>query len=496
MPDDEVGQKNKLKILFMSAEVAPYAKTGGLADVAGALPGALHALGHDVRVVMPYYGRIDPGQFDLQPALAPFDVPLRQYHSQAALLRGMMGRVPIYFVEAPQYFQRENIYSYPDDAERFIFFARAALEMLPLLGWQPDIIHCNDWHTAIVPNWLKTLYAGSPFYKDMATVYTIHNLAYQGIFGYHVLEVAGIQQYGFINHPHTQDLNEVVDLMGRGILFADVISTVSPTYAREILTPEYGERLDPLLRDRQADLYGILNGIDRDVWNPATDPHLATNYTIDSLERRLENKLALQEEAQLPQDEKIPVVGIVGRMTDQKGFDILEQGIEHLLEYADFQFVLLGTGEQYYHDMFMRLANRFPGKTAIWLMFNATMAQHIYAGADIFLMPSRFEPCGLGQMLALRYGSIPVVRATGGLADTVANFDPATGEGWGFTFNSYSSWALHGGIVRAMEHFHNQATWRTLQERAMKLDFSWHKSARKYGELYHKAIDKHVEALS
>ncbi|MSP11846.1 MAG: glycogen synthase [Chloroflexi bacterium] len=211
------------------------------------------------------------------------------------------------------------------------------------------------------------------------------------------------------------------------------------------MTPEYGERLDPLLRDRQTDLFGILNGIDMEIWNPATDPHLATNYDIHTLERRLENKLALQAEAHLPQDEKIPVAGIVGRMVDQKGFDILEQAIGHLLEYEDFQFILLGTGEQYYHDMFIRLANRFPAKTAIWLLFNATMAQHIYAGADIFLMPSRFEPCGLGQMLALRYGGIPVVRATGGLADTVANF--------------------------------NQATWHTLQERAMALDFSWYNSA-------------------
>jgi starch synthase len=483
-----------LKVLLLSAEVVPFAKTGGLADVAGSLPKAIHALGHDIRVVMPRYGRIRPDQFNLTYALDSFSVPMDNRSEPVALMQTTLdGEVPVYFVENARYFDRDAIYMYPDDAERFILFCRGALEGMRHLGWQPDIVHCHDWHTALVPNWLKTIYADDPFYADTASVYTIHNLAYQGIFGYRVLEIAGIDEHGFIAHPDTMDLNEVVDFMARGILFADVISTVSETYAREILTPEFGEKLDPLLRDRRDRLFGILNGIDVDQFNPATDRYLEINYTLESLDLRTRNKLALQREAGLQEDPQIPIIGIIARLTDQKGLDLITAIIEAVLQYLGAQFVLLGTGEQRYHDFFMDLSNRYPGQAGAFLTFNAPLAQRIYAGADIFLMPSRFEPCGLGQMIAMHYGSVPVVRAVGGLADTVGDYDPATGEGTGFVFESYHSMALYTALVRAVETYRHRDIWRELQIRCMQQDFSWEASARKYVELYARAREFHAQ---
>ena len=483
-----------LKILLLAAEVVPFAKTGGLADVTGSLPKAIHALGHDIRVAMPRYGRIRPEQFNLTRLLEPFPVPMDDRTEPAALMQTTLdGGVPVYLVENARYFDREGIYMYPDDAERFILFCRASLEGVKRLGWQPDIIHCHDWHTALVPNWLKTIYANDPFFTAAATVYTIHNLAYQGIFGYRVLEIAGIDEYGFIAHPDTVDLNEVVDFMARGIFFADVISTVSETYAREILTPEFGEKLDPLLRDRQDRLFGILNGIDVEEFDPATDPYLETNYTVDSLELRLQNKLSLQREAGLKQAPQTPLVGIIARLTDQKGFDLITAVVESMLRHLGIQFVVLGTGEQRYHDFFIDLSNRYPGQAGAFLTFNAALAHQIYAGADIFLMPSRFEPCGLGQMIAMHYGSVPVVRAVGGLADTVRDHDPSSGQGTGFVFEPYEAMALYTALVRAVETYRYPSVWRQLQIRCMEQDFSWAASARKYVTLYHRARELHAQ---
>ena len=480
-----------LKILFLSAEVVPFAKTGGLADVAGSLPKAIRALGHDVRVAMPRYGRVDKARFNLEELVPPFGVPMDHESVQAAIWQGQIGKdVPVYLVDSPKYFDRDGIYMYPDDAERFIFFCRAALEMLrqPQINWQPDIIHCNDWHTAIIPNWLRTIYKDDPFFARTATVYTIHNLAYQGIFGHRVLEVAGIDEYGFLYHPEMADLAEVVDLMARGIYFADVINTVSEKYAQEILTPEYGERLDPMLRDRRDHLFGILNGIDEEVMNPATDSYLAANFDANHLERRLANKEALQREAGLPTAPNTPLVGVISRLTDQKGFDLISQIIDPLMRCVDLQFVLLGTGDQRSHDRFSALTQRYPGKAAVFLTFNAALAQRIYGGSDMFLMPSRFEPCGLGQMIAMRYGSVPVVRATGGLADTVQDYDPRTDQGNGFVFEAYDSMALYTALVRAIETFKHSEVWRHLMVRCMSEDFSWARSAAKYVDLYYRAL--------
>lgn len=479
-----------LRILFLSAEVDPYAKTGGLADVAGSLPKAIRGLGHDIRVAMPAYGRIDKSKFGLQQAAGPFSIPMDAETRPATIRESEMGAgVPIYFVDSEHYFDRENIYGYQDDADRFVFFCRAALEMCKHLNWQPDIVHCNDWHTGIVPNWLHTIYAEDPFFKAAATVYTIHNLQYQGIYGPRVLRIAGVEEYGFVVHPDvTPDLNEVVDLMARGIVFTDVINTVSPTYAQEILTPEFGEGLDPVLRDRRDSLFGVLNGIDTEAWNPATDDRIAATYDVDSLDQRVENKLALQSEVGLPQARDVPVIGMITRLADQKGLDILEDAVDHILR-LDVQFVLLGTGEQHYHNLFQRVAEDYADQAGISLTFNAPLARKIYAGSDMFLMPSRFEPCGLGQMLAMRYGSVPVARATGGLADTVFDFDPRTGAGNGFVFRDYDPWALYAAVVRAVENYKHRAAWRSLQIEGMQADFSWNNSARQYVDLYKRAIE-------
>nr|MBC7245983.1 glycogen synthase [Chloroflexota bacterium] len=481
------GQQS-LKILYLSAEAVPFAKTGGLADVAGSLPKAIRALGHDIRVAMPRYGRIDPAKFGLKEVLPAFPVPMDKQMEEATVLQGFIAsEVPVYFIENAKYYDRDGIYMYPDDAERFIFFCRSALEMLKRLDWCPHIIHCNDWHTAIIPNWLKTVYKDDPFFAQTATVYTIHNLAYQGIFGYRVLEIAGIAEYGFMYHPEMADLTEVVDFMARGIFFTDVINTVSEKYAQEILTPEFGEKLDPLLRDRRDRLFGILNGIDYEIMNPATDKYIVQNYDVEHLEKRVQNKLALQQQANLRQDAATPLIGIISRLTDQKGFDILGDVLDHVLD-LDLQLIILGTGDPHYHEMFSRIAQTYPGKAAVFLTFNAELAQRIYAGTDMFLMPSRFEPCGLGQMIAMRYGSVPIVRATGGLADTVKDFDPRTGEGNGFSFTRYDRWSLFATIVRALENYKYRDTWHRLQVRGMTADFSWNASARKYVDLYYRAI--------
>ncbi len=478
-----------LRILFLSAEVVPYAKTGGLADVAGSLPKALKDLGHDVRVCMPRYGRVEPSRFNLERALEPFEVSMNAAAEPVSVMVGHIGRgVPVYLIDNERYFGREGIYGYPDDGERFILFCRAAMEMLKRLEWQPDVLHCNDWHTGIIPNWLHTIYRDDPFFANTATLYTIHNLQYQGIFGQRILEIAGIDEYGFIHHAGMAELENVVDLMARGILFADIVSTVSEKYAREILAPEYGERLDPLLRDRQEHLFGVLNGVDYEVFDPATDKYIARNFDLATLDRRLENKLALQREAGLPERADVPLLGAISRLVDQKGFDILAEIFDALMSVLDLQFVLLGTGDQHYHNVFTQFAERYSDKTAIFLTFNAPLAQKIYAGSDMFLMPSRFEPCGLGQLISFRYGSVPVVRATGGLADTVHDFDPRTGEGNGFSFERYNGMDLFATIVRAVENYKYRQTWRTLQERGMRADYSWAASARKYVDLYERAV--------
>jgi starch synthase len=355
------------------------------------------------------------------------------------------------------------------------------------------VIHCHDWHTGIVPNLLKTLYKGDPLFAQTASAFTIHSLQYQGIFGWRVLQVAGLAEYGFIYHPQIADLHQVVDMMARGIYYADVINTVSERYAQEIMTSEYGEKLDPILRDRRERVFGILNGIDQDIFNPATDPHIAAPFDASSLERRALNKTSLQRQARLPEKSDIPVISMISRLTDLKGFDLLAEMIDHLLE-MDVQFVLMGTGDQHYHELFTRVARTYPQQAAAFLTFDEPLAQTIYAGSDIYLMPSRVEPCGLTQMIAMRYGSVPVVRETGGLADTVQDWDPATGAGNGFVFRPYDRWALFAATVRAIETYRYKDNWRRLQLAGMGADYSWERSAQRYVELYGKAQEFRKQA--
>lgn len=479
-----------LKILILAAEIVPFVKVGGLADVVGALPKSLQSLGHDVRLAMPRYGQIDPERFNLTTVLDSLPVDLNNFKVKVSIRQGTIGdAIPVYMVDAPRYFERENIYGYTDDGERFILFCRAALEAMRALDWSPDIIHCNDWHTGFVPNWMHTICRDDPFYKDSATVYTIHNLAYQGIFGYRILEVAGVATQGFL-YPQIVELANVVDIMGRGILFADAITTVSERYVQEILTPAFGEKLDHLLRSRRDRLFGILNGIDYQEMNPATDRYIVAQFDADSLDKRAENKRALQEQAHLPVRPDVPMLVMISRLADQKGFDLLGQIIYPLLAQG-VQFVVLGIGDQHYHELFQSLAVRYPEQVAIFLTFNTELAQRIYAGSDMFLMPSRFEPCGLGQMIAMRYGSVPIVRAVGGLADTVQEYDPRTGEGNGFTFTNYDPWEFFAAIVRALELFRFRDIWRTLQKHGMAADHSWQASALRYVEVYRNALAFH-----
>jgi starch synthase len=482
-----------LKILYLSAECVPFAKTGGLADVAGALPKAIRALGHDIRIAMPRYGRIELEKFGLKKIVDRVDVPMDERTEPAAIYEASIGTGPgktaVLFVDSERYFDRQGIYMYPDDAERFIFFSRAALETCRRLDWQPDVIHCNEWHTPLIPNWLKTVYEPQPFYRNIATLYTAHNLEYQGIFGNRVLEIAGLADMGFIAHPDVApDLNYVVDLMARGILFADIINTVSETYAREILTPEYGQRLDPVLRDRRDRIFGILNGIDTELYDPKTDPNIASRFDAATLDARPENKAALQAELRLPIRSDVPLIGVVGRLSEQKGFDLIAAIADPLLLNLPCQLAIMGTGEVRYHESLNALAARYPEQVSVQLTFNRPIEQRIYAGSDLFLMPSRFEPCGLNQMVAMRYGAVPVVHATGGLADTVQDYDPSTDEGNGFTFVRYDAMALFAALIRAAETYRHKQIWLQLMRRCIAQDFSWKRSAGKYVDLYYRAL--------
>ncbi|MDN5365114.1 MAG: starch synthase [Thermacetogenium sp.] len=475
---------DSLRILFVSAEVAPFAKTGGLADVAGSLPKALKRAGHDVRIAMPRYKQITEGEYLL-------DYPVEMdHHLETGIIRKTMIRgndVPVYLIDNYKYFYRDGIYGFPDEAERYNFFCKAVLNMLPQIDFQPDVIHCNDWHCGLIPLSLQTKYAEDPFYRRIATLFSIHNLQYQGIFPKNVLRLIGLGEEFF--NPERLEFYGQVNFMKAGILYADVINTVSNKYALEIQTPEFGERLDGLLRKRSQDLYGIVNGIDYEEMNPETDPSIYQNYGIKTLDLKKKNKYALQKEMGLPVGDT-PLLGIITRLVGQKGLDLIAGVFDQLMSLG-VQFVLLGSGEDYYQKLFSELKMKYQQQAAINLGFNAELAQKIYAGADVFLMPSRFEPCGLSQMISLRYGTIPVVREVGGLADTISNYDEQTETGNGFSFKPYEPGAFLEAIKRALKIYRQQPErWRHLMIRAMQSDFSWDRSAGEYVKLYRKAMEK------
>lgn len=452
-----------MRILFATAEASPFSKVGGLADVAASLPKALQRLGHDIRVVTPLYRR--PGETGPETAGEGLNLPTTWIGQevQVTIKQAPSGGVPVYLVDYPPYFQRPAVYGEPDDLDRYLFFCQAALALPKDLGWQPDILHGHDWHAAALAFGLRNKAWLDAFYRPTSSVMTIHNLRYRG--------------------PHN-----LVDMLCQAILYADVISTVSPTYAQEILTPEYGEGLHTLLGLRRDRLFGILNGIDYEEFDPATDPLIPAHYDASTLEKKAFNKAALQERGSLALDPSVPLVGMISRLTEQKGFDLVEQVIESYLESGRFQFFLLATGEKRYEAFFQELPRRYPGRAAVFLAFDAALAQLIYAGSDFFLMPSRFEPCGLGQMIGLRYGAIPIVRRTGGLADTIQDCPPDLSTGNGFSFTEYTDWALREAIERALAAYQQADAWRSLVVRAMEQDFSWEASARKYEEMYEAAL--------
>ncbi|MFB3881465.1 MAG: glycogen synthase GlgA [Armatimonadota bacterium] len=475
-----------LRVLMCTSEAVPFAKTGGLADVAGALPPALAKLGHDVRLALPKYGEMDPkipskavgGQLQVPVGGKAVAVGIEQSDA----LKG----VPTYLVDCPGYFDRKGLYGHPDDAERFGCFCLAVLEFLRQGDWKPDVIHCNDWQTALIPVQLKTRYAQDRKLAGIGTLLTIHNLAYQGVFDRAAMagagvapslwSVEGVEFYGQVN------------FLKGGLLFADMLNTVSKRYAEEIQTAEYGERLEGVLARRKAELFGILNGIDCAEWDPATDRFIAANFGPGKMGPKGENKAALQQRYKLAKRPEVPLFGLVSRLAGQKGLDLLAEVLPQFLR-LDVQFVLLGTGEQQYHELLSRLAKEFPSKMGVALSFDNALAHLIYAGSDMFLMPSRYEPCGLGQMISLRYGTVPVVRTTGGLADTISEFDPATGKGNGFCFDDYTAVALMGAMVRSVEAYRAGEPWRKLVQNTMACDFSWDRSAGEYERLYQRAVD-------
>lgn len=486
-------QRNKLKILFVSAEVSPFAKTGGLADVAGSLPKTLASMGNDVRVVMPRYKAIKSGM----DYVTDFPVQMDS-RKETCILReteldysdqGVKKGLPVYFVDNYNYYDRDGIYCHFDDADRFVFFCKAVLEMLPKISFQPDVIHCNDWHTGPICMLIKEAYGKQSFYSNIVTVYTIHNLEYQGHFSKDVIRLFNMGDEIFT--PDKVEFYGMFNFMKAGLVYSDVINTVSEMYAGEIQTAQYGERLEGLLQKRTGDLFGIVNGISYEEFDPSTDPRIFKNYNVENFLDKKENKIALQKEMGLPVRD-VPLMGLISRLSGQKGLSLIIDEIDNIMGH-DLQFVLLGTGDEYYEKAFKAIKDKYPEKMGVYIGFNATLAQRIYAGSDMFLMPSRFEPCGLGQIISLRYGTIPVVRATGGLAETIIDIDENEKDGNGFSFKSFSSGEMFETIERALKLYNEKPeAWQQLVRKALTLDFSWNKPARKYMDLYYLAIGKHA----
>jgi starch synthase len=465
-----------MKILFVASEAFPLAKVGGLADVTSSLAIALQDLGHEPCLVLPRYGSIRIPDQDIQGKYIV--VSFKGHYEQAALkMTRLKKKIPVYLVENDDYFGTEEIYT-KDELKRFLFLSLSIPATISQLNLHPDVIHCHDWHTALVPLWLKKAKVKLP------CIFTIHNLAYQGYFDQQFFLDSGLssvwQEYIPANAPMPS-----LNFMSPGILLADIVTTVSPTYASEILTSQYGEGLEQLLNYRRNELHGIVNGIDCDEYNPATDRYLERNYDSTTIERRTDNKLALQEKSGLPQDLDIPLIGMVSRLEEQKGIDLLLQAIDQFITETRAQLVILGQGREHYHKLLAEAALKYPQCLSVFIANDERLARLIYGGSDIFLMPSRFEPCGLGQLIAMRYGAIPVVRHTGGLADTVK--DVAEKDGNGFVFQNYDVSEMLGAIKRAEESFYHRDEWQSLMRRNMKLDFSWKASARKYEEIYLRA---------
>lgn len=479
----------RLKVLFLASEAVPFAKVGGLADIANALPKALRHLDVDARLLIPRYGNIRSQDYDFHRIGHSIPVPLGPGESQVHLFETDIDGLPVYLIWNDQYFSSgSEVYGFNNDPQRFTFFSRAVIAALPKLSWTPDVIHAHDWHTAPVVSWLKFYGGDEAFYKDIATLYTIHNLAYQGVCGRLILRFARMED---IAHLPVEAPGQV-NWMAQGIANADVLSTVSQTYAREVLTSDAGMGMETLLEKRKDCLFGILNGIDTEVWNPATDKALTQTFGADSLRMRSVNKGVLQREAGLPARDDIPLIGVVSRLDRLKGLDIMLPALERLLAEEDVQVVVLGAGAEEYQAQLRALQSRFPEQVRVYIKFDERLARRIYGSVDLYLMPSLFEAGGLSQMIAMRYGAVPVVRATGGLADTVADVDERPKLGTGFVFRPFEVDALLNALRRAMAVYRQPDRWTTVQRRAMHKDFSWDASARAYVDLYRRAMAIHA----
>lgn len=481
-----------LKVLFVAAEAVPFAKTGGLGDVIGSLPKELKQQGIDARVILPNYQDI-PEKYKKQMVFkSNFLVQVGWRQKYCGVLELEYKGITFYFIDNEDYFKRYGFYGYDDDAERFGFFCRAVLESLNKIDFMPDVLHCHDWHTGMVSVMLDAHYRHLAEYKHLKTLFTIHNLRYQGIFSKEILHDILSLDWKYFNHEGVE-FHNAVNFMKAGIAYSDMISTVSCTYAQEIQDPYFGEHLDGFLRKRQDKLVGIINGIDYDNYNPATDKKICSHYDINSLEKKVENKLQLQKKLGLTVDENAPIVAIVSRLVGPKGMDLIERRILDLIKYTTMdnhegQLVVLGTGEAKYENLFKYIAWQYPGKVATKIMFDDALARQIYAGADLFLMPSLYEPCGIGQLIAMRYGCLPIVRKTGGLQDTVQSYNKEDGTGNGFTFANYNAHEMSDTINEAVKIFHNKEEWIKIVKNAMNSDYSWRESAKQYQEIYQQMI--------
>ncbi len=468
-----------MKVLFCTSEAQPFASTGGLAEVAGSLPQALRMRMVGSRVVMPLYEDIPQEMREDMKFITSISVPVAWRRQYCGIFKARVGGVIYYLIDNQYYFKRHGLYGHYDDAERFAFFSRAVLEMLPCIEFKPDIIHANDWQTALVPVYFSLFYAKNDWYSGIKTVFTIHNIQYQGKYGKELLEdVLGI--------PNSElpllEYGGCINFLKGAVECADRVTTVSPSYANEILDPWFSYGLDSILKERKWKLKGILNGIDTVTYDPENDKDLFANYSAGDLTGKAENKSELQKRLKLNEDPQVPLVGMVTRMVSQKGLDLVRGSLDGLLNEKDMQFAILGSGDWEYESYFKDLQERYPGRVCSCFGFVPELSHKIYAGADIFLMPSKSEPCGLSQMTALRYGCIPVVRETGGLKDSIR--DSGDGKGYGFTFKSYTADDMAFAVKRAIKGFGDKAGWTILVKRAMACDFSWGHSANEYIKLY------------
>ncbi len=490
-----------LSILFVSSEVVPFAKTGGLADVSGALPQVIRELGHDIRIIMPKYATVSDRKFKIHDIKRLTDMPIPLGDKvllssvKSSFLTNIRTKVQVYFVSNDDLYTRSDLYidpktkeAWPDNDDRFLFFCKSTIETLLRLGWKPDIIHLNDWQSGIIAALIKTVYAKEPLFKGTRIVFTVHNAAYQGIFPKEVFPKTGLMDSaysidGIEFHTH-------LNFMKAGLMYSDVITTVSETYAREIRSgEEYGFGLEGIFKQKEDITCGILNGMDIEVWNPAIDTQIEAVYSADNPAGKLENKKALLEHFKLPFDEHTPVIGVVSRLVDQKGFDLIEKRLDSILK-LKCQIVVLGSGDKKYEIMLQKASKENPKQMGVCIGFDEKLAHLIEAGADMFLMPSKYEPCGLNQMYSLKYGTLPIVRATGGLADTVSDLDQHPDEGTGFVFDEYKPALLLDAIKRAIKAFKDKERWAAAVDRAMRKDYSWNASAEKYIELYRNVLKK------